>query len=43
MCSSDLEQAGFELASSGEVCENTLAEMAKPLMSVPEYVKFLGM
>lgn len=38
-----VEQAGFELASAGEVSENTLAEMAKPLMSVPEYVKFLGM
>lgn len=38
-----VEQAGFELAAGGEVSAGTQAAMAEPLMSVSEYVKFLGM
>ena len=38
-----VEQAGFEMAANGEVSLNTQQKMAEPLMSVQEYVKFLGM
>lgn len=38
-----VEQAGFELAATGAVSPETQAEMAKPLLSVPEYLNFLGM
>lgn len=38
-----VEQAGYEMAHDGEVSEETKKELAKPLMSIGEYVKFLGM
>lgn len=38
-----VEQAGWELAANGEVAAATAAKMAAPLMSVPEYISFLGM
>ena len=38
-----VEQTGYEMAVNGEVSAATRAELDKPLMSVPEYVKFLGM
>lgn len=38
-----VEQAGFELVAQGEVAAATQQKMAQPLMSVAEYVKFLGM
>lgn len=36
-------QAGFELASTGAVTEQTRQQLDMPLMSVPDYVKYLGM
>ncbi|MDO5783862.1 MAG: flavodoxin family protein [Eubacteriales bacterium] len=38
-----VEQAGFELASTGSVTAQTKQRMEMPLMSVPDYVKYLGM
>lgn len=38
-----VEQAGFEMATAGEVSLNTQQKMAEPLMTVQEYVQFLGM
>lgn len=38
-----VEKAGFEMVSDGAVSEATLQELDKPIMSIPEYVKFLGM
>ena len=38
-----VEQAGYEQAAAGEVSAATRQKMARPLMSVQEYVQFLGM
>ena len=38
-----VEQAGYEFASNGAVSGETLALLDRPLMSTPDYVKFLGM
>lgn len=38
-----VERAGAEMAATGDVCSETKQKLQKPLMSVEEYVKFLGM
>ncbi len=38
-----VETAGYEMAATGQVCEETKQRMSMPLMSVQDYVKFLGM
>jgi multimeric flavodoxin WrbA len=38
-----VEQAGFEMAHSGEVTEKTKTDLQMPLMSVQDYVKYIGM
>lgn len=38
-----VEQAGYELAADGTVCEATQKRLCAPLMTVQEYIKFLGM
>lgn len=38
-----VEKAGYELAADGQVTAATQQKMAEPLMSVADYVKFLGM
>ena len=35
--------AGYEFAADGAVSKETLAQLDRPLMSTPNYVKFLGM
>lgn len=38
-----VEQAGFELISQSAVSEETKSKLNMPLMSIPEYVKYIGM
>lgn len=38
-----LERAGEELVQMGDVCAETRAALAAPLMSTEDYVRFLGM
>jgi hypothetical protein len=38
-----VEQAGYELASEGYVCDQTKQNLSMPLLSTPEYLRFLGM
>lgn len=38
-----VEQAGYELASAGTVCEETKNNLSMPMFSTPEYLRFLGM
>ncbi|WP_432618432.1 flavodoxin family protein [Butyricicoccus sp.] len=38
-----VEQAGGELASVGTVCEETKNNLSMPMLSTPEYLRFLGM
>lgn len=38
-----VEQAGYELAAEGAVSEPTRKRLSMPLMSVEDYVRFLGM
>lgn len=38
-----VEDAGYEMAARGEVSEGTRRKLEMQLMSVPEYVKYLGM
>ncbi|WP_310603378.1 flavodoxin family protein [Anaerosporobacter sp.] len=38
-----VEQAGYEMATVGEVCETTQEQLSMPLMTIQEYVQFLGM
>lgn len=38
-----VEQAGYEMAAQGAVSPETRENLNMPLMSVPEYVKYLGM
>lgn len=38
-----VEQAGYELISQSSVSEETKVKLNMPLMSIPEYVKYIGM
>ena len=38
-----VEKAGAEMAANGMVSEGTRQQLNKELMSIPDYVKFLGM
>jgi len=38
-----VEQAGYEMATQNSISEETEAGLQKELMSVPEYVKYIGM
>lgn len=40
---SAVEQAGFELAAHGSVCAQTRTALDMPLMSVSDYVRYIGM
>ncbi|TGE37516.1 flavodoxin family protein [Desulfosporosinus fructosivorans] len=38
-----VEQAGYEMATQNNISEETEAGLQKELMSIPEYVKYIGM
>lgn len=38
-----VEAAGYEMTADGQVCKETRQRLSMPLMSVQDYVKFLGM
>ena len=38
-----VEQAGYEMATQNSISEETEAGLQKELMSIPEYLKYLGM
>lgn len=38
-----VEQAGYEMAAEGEVCQATRGQLSMPLMGIQEYAAFLGM
>lgn len=38
-----VEAAGAEMVQNGQVCEETKAALNMPLMSVPDYVAYIGM
>jgi len=38
-----VEQAGYEMATQNSISEETAAGLQKELMSIPEYVKYIGM
>ena len=38
-----VEQAGYELVAEGTVSQTTQQQLSMPLMSVEDYVHFLGM
>ncbi|WP_407309843.1 flavodoxin family protein [Desulfosporosinus sp. SB140] len=38
-----VEQAGYEMATQNSISEETEAELQKELMSIPEYVRYIGM
>jgi len=38
-----VEQAGYEMATQNSISEETEAGLQKELMSIPEYVKYIGM
>lgn len=40
---SQVEQAGYEMATKGFVSDNTKKQLAMDLMTTAEYIKFLGM
>ena len=38
-----VEQAGYEMATQNDVSEETKSKLEMPLMSIPDYVKYIGM
>jgi hypothetical protein len=38
-----VEQAGYEMATQNSISEETEAGLQKELMTIPEYVKYIGM